>query len=218
MSDKKDEQLSGEIAGFEFVLNSLVAAPEIATIMQAHGFPQERIDAGLALVQTARAKQQARGVEVGNRLKATTNFEQAFAAASKAYADFRETARAHFESASANPDAWESLKLTGVTPRKVDSFIDTAYATYDNALANPEIMAALAPYGYVAAKIGEARGLVAAVRAADQTQEHAKGAALRATTEQDEAVEQAKAWVKAFKRIARRALLDRPDLLVKLKM
>jgi len=218
MSDKRDEQMDSVITGFELTLTNLVAEPEIAAIMQAHGFPQDRVDAGLALVRAARAKQQARQAELGSRLQATTAFEQAFAAASKAYADFRETARAHYKSASDNPEVWQTLGLTGRMPRDTQGFISAAYATFDNALASQAIVDALTPYGYDSSKITDARGLVAAAAAANQAQERAKGAALGTTTEQNDAYEQAKDWMSAFKRIARRALQDRPDLLLKLGM
>jgi hypothetical protein len=218
MSAKQDKQKDSIIADFELILTNLAAEPEIAAIMQAHGFPQERVDAGLTLVRAARAKHQARQAELGNRFQATAAFEQAFAAASKTYADFRETARAHFKSASASPDAWQTLGLAGRTPRGTQGFISAAYATYDNALASLEIIAALTPYGYTGEKIMQARAAVAAAEAANQAQERAKGAAVGTTAGQDQAFEQAKAWMSAFKRIARRALQGRSDLLTKLGM
>ena len=215
---QRDEQMDSVITGFELTLTNLAAEPEIAAIMQAHGFPGERVNEGLALVRAARGCQQARQAELGKQLQATAAFKEAFAAASKTYADFRETARAHFKSASANPEPWQALGLTGLTPRTTENFIGAAYTTYDNALADQKIMGELALYGYDRSQIEMARGKVAAVEAANQAQERAKGAALGTTAEQDQAYEQAKVWMSAFKRIARRALQERPDLLTKLGM
>lgn len=218
MSAKNDEQMDSVITGFELTLTNVSAEPEIAALMQARGFPKERVDEGLALVRAARAGQQTRQAELGNQKQATAAFTEAFAAARSAYADFRETARAHFKNAKASPAAWQALGLTGLMPQDTDGFIDTAYATFDNALANPEIVAALTPYGYNSEKITQARATVAAAAGANQVQERAKGAALRTTAVQDQAYEQAKAWMSVFKRIARRALQGRPDLLAKLGM
>jgi len=218
MSTKSYEQMESVITGFELTLTNLSAEPEIAALMQARGFPKERIDEGLTLVRAARGCQQARQAELGNQKQATAAFTQAFAAANSAYADFRETARAHFKNANTSPSAWQALGLAGSMPRDTQSFISAAYATFDNALANPEIVAALTPYGYTGEKITQARAAVAAAADANQAQERAKGAAVGTTAEQDQAYEQAKDWMNAFKRIARRALQGRPDLLTKLGM
>jgi hypothetical protein len=218
MSAERDQQMDSVITGFELTLTNLSAEPEIAALMQARGFPKGRVDEGLALVRAARGCQQERQAELGNQLQATAAFKDAFAAASSAYADFRETARAHFKNASANPSAWQKLGLAGKAPQDTLGFINTAYATFDNALANPEIVAALMPYGYTGEKITQARAAVAAAADANQAQERAKGAARGTTTGQDQAYEQAKAWMNTFKRIARRALQGRPDLLTKLGM
>jgi hypothetical protein len=218
MSAERDQQMDSVITGFELTLTNLSAESEIAALMQARGFPKERIDEGLTLVRAARAGQQARQAELGNQLQATAAFKAAFTAASSAYADFRETARAHFKDAKTSPNAWQALGLTGKAPQDTLGFINAAYATFDNALANPEIVAALTPYGYPSEKITEARAAVAAAADANQAQERAKGAARGTTAEQDQAYEQAKDWMNTFKRIARRALQGRPDLLTKLGM
>jgi len=218
MSTKSYEQMESVITGFELTLTNVSADAEIAALMQARGFPKERVDEGLALVRAVRAGQQARQSELGNQKQATAAFKDAFAAASSAYADFRETARAHFKNAKTSPSAWQALGLAGSAPQDTQGFINAAYATFDNALASKEILGALTPYGYDSKKITQARAAVAAAEAANQAQERAKGAALRTTAEQDQAHEAAKAWMSAFKRIARRALQKRPDLLTKLGM
>ena len=218
MSTKSYEQMESIITGFELTLTNVSAETEIAALMQARGFPKERLDEGLTLVRAVRAAQQARQAVLGDQKQATAVFTDAFAAANSAYADFRETARAHFKDAKTSPSAWQKLGLAGSAPRDTQSFINTAYATFDNALANQEIAAALTPYGYTGEKITQARAAVAAAEAANQAQERAKGAALGTTAEQDQAYEQAKDWMNAFKRIARRALQGRPDLLAKLGM
>jgi hypothetical protein len=218
MSTERDQQMDSVITGFELTLTNLSAESEIAALMQARGFPKERVDEGLALVRAARGCQQERQAELGNQLQATAAFKAAFTAASSAYADFRETARAHFKNAKTNPSVWQKLGLAGKAPQDTLGFISAAYATFDNALASLEIITALTPYGYTGEKIIQARALVAAAEAANQAQERAKGAARHTTAGQDLAYEQAKDWMNTFKRIARRALQKRPDLLTKLGM
>lgn len=215
---KKSNQMENVIAGFELVLTNASTDVEIAELMEARGYTRERIDEGLALIRAARSCQQAHQAEQGNQLQATATFKDAFAAARSAYADFRETARAHFKSAATSPTDWQALGLSGVAPQDALGFISSAYASFDNAQASPEIMSALATYGYTAEKISAARAAVSAVEAANQAQERAKGDVQHATAEQEQANQQAKDWISTFKRIARRALQTRPDLLAKLEM
>jgi len=76
----------------------------------------------------------------------------------------------------------------------------------------------LAVYGYDEAGLSAARAMVEAMAAADQAQEQAKGANLLATSERDEAYKAMTTWMGTFKRVARRALRERPDLLAALGM
>ena len=218
MSDINDKQRENVISSFELILTNACAEAEIAGLMGARGFPKERVEEGLALVRAARTAHHARKAEMGTQLQAMVAFNQAFAAANKAYIDFREVARAHFQSSKVSPTVWQALDLDAKVPQDTLGFISAAYATFDNALAHSTIVAALAPYGYTAEKISEARAFVSVAEKASQFQERVRGVTLHAAVDQEQAYLAIKAWMNAFKRVARRTLQGRADLLARLGM
>ncbi len=216
MTTLNEKQIEAAIAANALTLANALADAEIAPLLAAKGYPAGRLNEGLALIETARAKQEARHVTLGAQLAATDQFRAAFTAARTAYADLRETARAHFGSEAHNREIWQILGLGGAAPQTTDSFIGAAYATYDNALADSALVAALTPYGYDQTGLQAARATVEAMDAANRAQEQAKGASQRATAERDAAFSAQRTWVGKFRRIVRRAFKERPDLLVKL--
>lgn len=216
MSPMNETQIETVLTNHTLTLNNALADPEASALLALKGFPAEKLNEGLARIEAARDKQEARLVAAGAQLAATDQFKTAFAAARTAYADFRETARAHYGSEAQNREIWEALKLGGAAPQNAQSFIGTAYLTFDNALADPDIVAELTPYGYDQAGLLAERAVIEAMDEANQAQELAKGNSQRATVERDEAMEELRVWMGKFRRIARRALKGRDDLLVKL--
>lgn len=216
MSPMNETQIETVLTNHALTLNNALADPEISAMVALRGFPPEKLNEGLTKIETARDKQEARLVAAGAQLAATDRFKAAFAEARTVYADFRETARAHYGSEAQNREIWEALKLGGAAPQNVQSFIGAAYLTFDNALANPEIVADLTSYSYDETGLLARRAVIEALDEANQAQELAKGNSQRATAERDAAMAEVRVWMGKFRRIARRALMGRDDLLVKL--
>ncbi len=218
MPQSNERQIEVLVTANELTLNNALSDAEIAALLEKWGYPAARIEEGLTLVRLVRIRQEARLVAYGAQLAATDRFREAFAAARTAYADLRETARAHFRSAAQNREVWQTLRLGGAMTHDTEKFIGMAYATCDAALANPEIVAALALYGYDEAGLQATRAVIEALAAANQAQERAKGDSQWATAQRNEACRAMKAWMGTFKRVTRRALKDRGDLSVKLRL
>jgi len=216
MAKTSEKQIASEVAENELTLNNALSVAEILGLISPRGYPAERLEEGLVITRTVRSKQAAKDGALGAQTAATAGFQAAFGGARMGYADFRETARAHYGSAVESPGPWLALGLAGSAPTDTEGFLGAAYACFDNALADEATLADLTIYGYDAAGIQAERAKVEGMDAANQAQERAKGAKLRATAERDEAYRAMKRWMGAFKRIVRRVLKDRPDLLVKL--
>lgn len=202
-----DKRTRDAITAHTLTLNNALSDEVIAAKLARRGFSADRItNEGLALIKAAQAKQTARQGAEGAQIQATQTFKTAFAEARKSLADVRETARAHYRSAKANPGVWQSLMLSGRFPQNSDGFISAATTVLDSILADATILADLTGYGYDEAAIAEVRAKIDAMAAANQAQEQAKGRRQQSVLERDEAYRAMTGWMSRFKRIARRLL------------
>lgn len=159
----------------------------------------------------AQAAFDARQVAIGilsGKLKALADTETQ---ERKDYADYREIARAAFPAAADRL----ALGLNGTAPKDLDKFLTTATASYGAGKKAP-YSAKLTARGYSPALIdAELAGLKGVANLA-KAAANAKGAAKKATDTRDAAAKALKEWTAEFRKVARRTLRSRPNLLTAL--
>lgn len=187
---------------------------DIQALLSPKGYAVADLDDALENLQApAQAAYNARQTALGVAKRSTENLTKMDAEERKDFADYRETARAVFT----NKTDWTSLGLNGVAPKDLQKFLTAAQASYA-AGKTAAYTAGLTKRGYSPAAIEAQLAGIKSVSDLSKTQAIAVGAAQKATDTRDKAAKALKAWVSEFRKIAKRALRQNPDLLAKLEL
>ncbi len=191
---KGDADIMGAMAGYNYT---------DATLTQQIT-KHDAVRAFVVSVQQARAAQ----------IDATKKVKVAFAAARLVSADLATVAR---EVLKGDKAALASLGLSrGSQPQALAAFLLHADRLFDGALTAPQsVRDRLAERGYNAARLTREKAVIAALHTANQAQEKAKGTAQDLTPQQNLLLAQLDDWTMTYRKLARRALRQRPQLLEK---
>jgi len=209
----KEPVISTRLVDWNLMVNNALNTPEIVSLLTPRGYGTDVMEEGLGLISAAQTQQSALTSALGSQLQATKTFTETLKTAEVSYSDFRVTARSVYLNAAANPQPWSALNLSGRVPTTASGFISKANASYGNALNDSSLLATLARNGYDEAGVRTAQADISALDRANRAQEAAIGAGLSATMARDSAYAPTKQWVSSFKKVARRALRGRADLL-----
>ena len=168
----------------------------------------DQLSAARALVA---ATTQSRGAQQGT----TQQVKDAFSEAKSATATFALVCR---ELLKKEPGALASLGLTGgAAPQALAAFLLYADNLFTNALSAPAtVKAILAARGYDTVRLTAEKVKIDSLRTANQAQEQAKGTAQNLTPQQKQTLTDLDSAVMTYRKLARRALKTRPQLLEKL--
>jgi len=209
MATKPNRAISDRLNAAQVAISNTLADAELQALVAGFGYTAEKLAAGQQLSDRARAAVNAQTAAAGAGQQATAHLRAADAAARDAYQALAQVARAAFAKDKAQ---LAGLGLTGRMPHPTAAFLAAAYTLFDNAAG----VAALAAFGYDSARLTGERAKIAALDAANQAQEAAKGAAQQATRDQDAALAALADWLAQYRKIARVALRGKPQLLEKL--
>ena len=185
--------------------------PDIAPQLAAAGYDAAALTADRELLAQTRAARDAQQRETAEARSAHA-----------AEADFEKAARSAFvllhrliQLADRRAEALniKSLLQTRALPAPEAAFLDYAAGLLERIEANPDVSAALAPVDVNAARIGELRGLLDAMRQANVTQEKEQGEAEQATAVYHALVEQTRLAYDMLVIFAKQALADNPQML-----
>lgn len=188
--------------------------PEILELMAPRGYDSAALEEALETkYEPAQAAFDARQVSMGllaGRMKVLAETE---AIERRDFADYREIARTCFPAAADRL----ALGLNGGAPKDLEKFLTTATASYGAGKKAP-YTAKLTVRGYSPTMIdAELEGLKAIGNLA-KAAANAKGEAKKATETRDKAAKALAGWVWEFRKVAKRTLRSRPDLLTALKI
>lgn len=106
---------------------------------------------------------------------------------------------------------------TGAAPRTIAAFLLYADTLFANALsASATVKAKLATRGYTDSRLTSEKAKIDALHTANQAQQQAKGTAQNLTPQQKQALADLDDAIMLYRKLARRALKGRPQLLEKL--
>jgi len=207
MTNKRKRSIAKRLNRAQVATSNTLADTEILNRATEYGFDETKMQAGLALFQTAQGAVNVRKLAQGDQQQATVHVLEAQTEAQGAYQKLAKVARAVL-----NKGELAALGLVGEMPRATAGFLAAGYALFDNAASQPK----LAEYGYDVDRLAAGRAKIEAYDQANQAQEAAKGAAQQATQDQHAALDALDDWLARFIKIARVALADKPQLLEKL--
>lgn len=187
------------------IQNAMVAFSYDSAAMQVLG--QQLTDCRALVAATLQSRGQQRGQ--------TQQTQDAWAAAKDATATFRLVCT---ELLKSEPGVLVSLGISsGRAPQALGAFLVYADNLFTNALsASASVKAKLAARGYNDARLTVEKGKIDALHAANQAQEQAKGTAQDLTPQQKNALAELDDAIMLYRKLARRALKTRPQLLEKL--
>ncbi len=188
------------------------ASPDVADLLVAHGYNAARLTEGRALWTTARDALSNRDLLYGRQQELTRQMNEAKRAARQEYSGVVRIARAVFR---AQPGLLVQLGIAGRTPSALADLLMAADTLFAN-VADPLIAPALVTHGYPPTRIAEVLAAFRALRAANETQEIAKGATQQATQELQADMRALDGWMSQFRSVARVALREYPQYLEEL--
>jgi len=213
MSLKTSNTISNLLSSARLAFKNALNFPDILERVSEYGFDTERLQRSMQIHEEAFQATETQEGAVGDKEDHTAKTNKARMAAWDLYQSLAKVARAIFLRQPAN---LTKLELQGRMPRTTHGFLKRAYTLFDNALAMPELQAALLEYGYDEARLTEQRAIIAAYEEADHLQEAAKGTSQQATVVQNRALARLRDEYAQFRKIARVALRENPQLLEKL--
>ncbi len=213
MSRSQFDSTAGLLRLASLGFDNALADDQILDCLTEYGFHEERLTRSRTLYQEAFDAAQAREAAAGAQLHYTSLMQESRIAALDSYQSLAKIARAVF---LRQPSMLTTLEIQGHTPRASAAFLKRAYTLFDNASTMPDLQRVLAEHGYDSERIASERAHIEAFENADQLQEAAKGDAQQATILKRRALSRLRDEYLQFRKIARVALRENPQLLEKL--
>jgi hypothetical protein len=192
------KQIADYIAATRTRLETVRADVLIASLLAARGFDHVALGTGLALVETAQDRFNARQSAMAANDAAVKALGKTRTRARAAFRNFRDLAAAAYAPGDASRVA---LNVNGRVPDDDDRFLTLARSAIA-ASANPPYADALAHFGFDAAARTAVETTLAAFEQARQAQATAADQAVNATRERDAATQAVRDWMRPFERVA----------------
>lgn len=183
---------------------------DILTALSPYGYDEARLQEGQALYEEALAMYEAQIDTYGHQFDRTAKVKAQREALKRDYDVALGIARTLFKK---NVDARQSLLLDGERARTFSGWLAQVDTFYVNLLKHADWVEAMARFGFGAERLQTELDRVRALAALNDEQEDAKGKAQRSTEERDAKFAELREWMRLFRIVARRALVDDPQLL-----
>lgn len=186
--------------------------PPIQDAMAAMGYDEAALQEGRTLLDSFEEAVQTRQEEYGEQRSATDALNDAWDAFhAQTYMPHVKIARVIFDRATE-----ERLGITGIRPKAFGPYVQEARRFYDTVAGDEELQSAMAERGVDAETVSRAQNDLDQLEALDQQQEREKAETQQATRDRNDARRAFADWVSDYRKLARIALSDQPDLLEQL--
>jgi hypothetical protein len=205
-----------QIERARLMIDGTLNNPDIQDAVAPYGYPATRIQEGKALLDTVQARRGAAESRRTVKKTKTGTAQSATNAAYQAMTPLVGVARAVLVS---NPIARGALGLDlGPLPRSRAGLLDRGRRFLNALAADSPLADQLSGFGLTVAKRTALQATLTTLEQAQSEQAGAKGAAEDAAPAVQEALEALNAWVMQYRKLARIALKEHPQLLEKLGM
>jgi len=201
-----DEQLNET----QVALDNALTHEEIAPMLAVFGYTAEKLNEGKALYEQAHTLHQTQKTEYAEQHGATQDVNAKWDTAHKEYMRLVKIGRVALQS---NGLALEKLGLIGRRKESISGWLEQAFFFFNKALEDADILAAFGNFGVTQQRLEDGLALVEAVKLANTVQEKEKGEAQQSTINRDKAVDAIGQFMSDFRKIARIALEEKPQLL-----
>lgn len=201
------------IERYESTLKNSISNPEILSLVSAKGYPQEKLNEGLGLVDEARQKVGAKPAALGSMKEATSATVEAGKAAMEAYQDLSNVAKATFRD---KPQKLATLGLDKPMPRNPEELAERGVALINNIAKDDAIKTAMTAHGYPDEVLKAERAKFEECMELEAEQNSAKGQKEVSTDESQAAMNALDDWMMEYRRIAKVALRKKKNLMEKI--
>ena len=209
----QNQKITADIAFASSFCTALESDPEIPSLLQPRLQVGQELAEGKRLTQNLRLAYTQRQQCMGREDDALTEVKRLHVQVKTDFADFREVCRSRIATAGGRT----ALGLDSPVAQDRGKLGTQAHATY-TAAKDPTLQGILSTCGYATPILEGLLSDSAELETAQVRSQQAQGAAERATTERNQAHQDLTEWLLNTKRIIRRTLRERPDLLHKLGM
>ncbi|WP_395090110.1 hypothetical protein [Armatimonas sp.] len=210
-NSEQDQRIQNDITETAVMLQNIESDSELKSALNGAGIDDDELDLGKAKQTASQDGYNTRQDSIGAEESANNTLKVVWPIIEAEAIDIREVLRARF-SDSGNRRA---LGIVGNLPQDRQKTITVMRATYSEC-KKPEYQTILSKSGYGISAIDEYLGNLTTAENAISAARKAVADGKRATTLRNAAIKDLRQWVSMVKRIAKRALRTRPDLLDKL--
>jgi hypothetical protein len=197
----------------ELALKNAREQADVFALVELHGYGEERLNAGWTLYKEAYRLVREQELCYGAQYEAGSAFKNARKQAATRFGELRRLARVALRGQTG---MIKSLGLDEPPGMSLGTWLEHVRQFYNNALADSHIMNQLGRVGITPEKLHDALAMTDQTEKAAEAHEAAKGRAIKATKERDEAFVLFRRWMRDFRQVCRVALTDSPQLLEKL--
>jgi hypothetical protein len=184
----------------------------IKDAMATVGYDEAAIQQGQTLYDAYEQAVQTRQTEYGEQQSTTDALNDAWDAFhGETYMPHVKIARIIFEDGTLS-----RLGITGTRPDAFDAYIQEARRFYDTLAGDESLQSTMAERGVDAETVTQAQTSLDQLESLDQQQEREKAEAQQATRDRDDARRAFADWLADYRKFARVALSDQPELLEQL--
>jgi hypothetical protein len=210
---KSTKSIGANLNDAQVAMQNAKNNPDILALLTACGYDANKIKEGLALHKAAQDKLNELQSALGDQLSASAGYKAARRTARKCYQKLAKSCRALWSG--------DTGKLTKVGLNKPMPGTHGAFLAQAGVLFNPEnytkpMLDELSEHGYDADKFTSECERIDALDEVNQAHEETKGASRQASREFQTAAKALRIWTARFKKFARLALEEKPQLLEKL--
>lgn len=195
------------------MIENALSDDTVKTALAAYGYDEAKLQAGKALYDEAFELDLTQKRESGEKVAATTEFNNIWAEADQQYMKTLKVARIVLKNLY---KADQAAMLYGVRKQSFNGWQEQAVSFYANILNDPELLEAMAGYGYPEDRLKQEYEMVQQVIEQNLRQKKEKGESEQATRFRDQKLDQLADFVSDLRGIAKVALADTPDYLEKL--
>lgn len=209
----KNNSIPTQLQQAETAINNTSKSAVLKAAMLPFGYTIAKLNEAKTLAGKARAAVEDSSSFYGDQRQRTAFVKTAFVEAKRAYQGLSKVARVIF---AGQEGPLTTLGLNNAMPRRMDDFVLSAQVLFNWNGYSAEMKAALEASTYDGGKISEARGKIEELKTAREAQKDAMGDKQKAKKAQRKALNELHQWYMKFRKLARIALQDDPELLEKM--
>ena len=206
------KRLDDFLLASQVMIDNAIADGEIKEKLAKFGYDEKKLNNGKTLFTELINLYNNQKKELGDKIEATKEQNDAYNASHKEYIKSVKVARVALQK---NAKA-ASLLLDGDRKKSISGYIEQANAFYTNLLGDADLLYAMAEFGYGKEKLLADHGLMDELIKKVETQAKETGEAQAATEKRDKKIDELDSWLADLKKIAMIAFEDDRQKLEKL--